>query len=503
MILYLLLRMEIMERLTYEDLFKVMKNGNTNLMILGKAGSGKTFLINRLNKIRNDIILVAPTGIAASNINGKTLHSQFGIREYDYDINTSIEYLNPSSKYLIKTARILLIDEISMCRFDTLDKIDKTCRVIRENEAPFGGLRLIFIGDFYQLEPVILNEDIPFIMEHYPEFDGDGGFYKARCMKNYNYFLNTFEIYNLMHNFRQGEDKPYQNILDEVRGGNVSAFTINSLNSRYIESIDYFEYYCNDFHFLTLSRRKAAYINNFIMDKLPGDYHRVSPVTTYIRNGIPITRSNLLFPLTMKEGIKVMFVINDKCEERKWSNGTFGKILSISKCGDDIDTVRIAVYSKEGVKEYNVGREKDFIYGLVFVNNIPYFSSEPISFVENFPFIPAFATTIHKIQGVTLDKAALVLDNYVRVPFPNQIYVGVSRVRTSENLVICDRPLSSLDIKTSEKYERFINSIKPMMKDVYHIPVTNISNINKTAGIQRPIKIAIKKPLVSSQKITG
>ena len=444
--------------ITYDQLMNEMINDTKNMLILGKAGSGKSHLIKELSKVRDDILLTAPTGIAAMNIGGRTIDSLFGIRPYCHDYS-SMPRLNECDKKSIMKASILLIDEISMVKFNTLDKVNNILKTIRRTTLPFGGLRLILFGDLMQLESVVDEYESLIISIEYHDFNGDAGFYNARSMKEGNFLIDNFNFFFLRHNFRQNNDTVFQTILDEIRDGKLSLTIKNKINKQFKKTNDYFKLYLENYHFLTITNNKASSINRKIIDKMTGVRYIAEPVICYSKpcNEI-ISKSPIDKTITIKNGMKVMFVINDKGIDRRWANGTTGTVEKVRQFNGNIISVKIKVNQNGKTMFYDVMRVKSNIIGII--NGLP----EIVGYVENFPFIPAFATTIDKVQGMTLSKAAIVLEKVSR---PNQIYVALSRVGSFKDLIILERKLTSQDVKISRYLTKFIKEIEAKMQDVF------------------------------------
>jgi len=186
-----------------------------------------------------------------------------------------------------------------------------------------------------------------------------------------------------------------------------------------------------------------------------------------------------------------MFVVNDKGENRRWSNGTIGIVEEIKQNNGIVDSVRVNINQNGKTMKYDVTRIQNPINGIC--NG----SLETIGNVENFPFIPAFSTTIDKIQGGTLDKAAIVLGNMAR---PNQIYVGLSRVGSLKNLLILGRKLSSYQVKKSKNIDNFIASIEPKICGVYYKPELKVNNALQLSvnGNKNNINIVIEQSFLSA-----
>ena len=446
-----------MSEKNYDEVYDEMENGTSNMLILGRAGSGKSHLIRKLCENRKDIIIICPTGIASMNIGGRTIDSVFGFKPYG-DIYT----MPPENEmFMMQCANILLIDEISMVRFNVIDRMNETLKIIRRNDAPFGGLRLLLSGDLHQLEPIVNAHEKEIIIREYFEYTGDAGFYNARVMQKDDFLMKSFKKYFLTHNFRQKNDLVYQNILNEIREGNVSDNTMEILNQRFYNSDDFNQIYNEGYHFLTLTKRTRDIINKSIIEKLPGYLYTVEPIRLKQKEGYKIIeRSQIENTIEMKIGMNVMFIVNDHGVHRRWANGTMGKIEDINASNGIVHSVKIKVKKDDNEIIYDVGKIRVDIYGLI--DDEP----EVVYNVINFPFLPCIATTIHKMQGMTLEKAAIVLDK--KVTMPNLIYVALSRIIELKNLLILERKLCSNDIIISSKIDGFLNSIKDQIVNVVY-----------------------------------
>jgi hypothetical protein len=414
--------------------------------------------------------LTAPTGIAARNINGRTLNSLFAINPYSYDkwrINTNVEELQN-----IRCANILVIDEVSMNRLDLMDKVDERLRLIRGNDRPFGGIRVIFFGDLMQLEPVVTMDDNLKIKTDYPFFEGNAFFYKSKVLSNI--FLDYFDIYNLCDIFRQN-DTAFLSILNEIRYGKVRPSTLNYINDICYKDIIYYD---DSYHYLTKTNVKAASINNYFIDKLSGIAFQNVPY--YSGEYGCSKKSPISGCLTIKKGMKIMFVINDNFEKSRWANGTMGTITEINHSNEYVLSVKVKISDKDENKEYNVERISYPIYN--YSNNEYIKTGE----VNNFPFIPSYATTIDKVQGLTLKKIAIIMENDMR---PQQVYVALSRAQSISDIMIFEHRLSKRQIKVSPYSLDFYDLIKDKLINVHNEPsntiINNITNIYITGEKQK------------------
>jgi ATP-dependent exoDNAse (exonuclease V) alpha subunit len=443
----------------YEYLLTVMNNTERNTLIIGPAGYGKSHLIHRLREKRNDVIVAAPSGIAAENISGSTIQSIFAIAPYTYTASESRLLGNMEKMSLLKTARILLIDEISMSRCELPDILDQKLRKIRNCQEPFGGMKLIFLGDPYQMEPVTEDREIPVLNSLYPNAEKPFSFYDASVMKRDGYFNKTFDIYQLDHDFRHQNDPDFRDMLSEIRLGKISTNTLNRLNSRYDREarLD------PDCQYLTVTNAMASSYNRRFIERLEGKAYIAEAKLNSIGN-MGCNKEKMIRPfhktLVLKVNMKVMFIRNGNHRKgQPWVNGTIGSIERVNVFGGNVVSVTVAVKGtpievypfKQRIDTPRAGMDdegEDYQPGF-----------------EQFPFIPAYAITIDKSQGLTLDKAAIVMEKINR---PNQLYVALSRVRALEDVTILERPLRSSDVHVSLSAENFLKGIEEKINPVYY-----------------------------------
>lgn len=394
---------------------KVIETTNSHLFLTGKAGTGKTTFLRRLrSNLPKRMAVLAPTGIAAINAEGMTIHSFFQLSFAPYVPGQSNElFLNKMTKQkkkLIQSLDLLVIDEISMVRADLLDEVDESLRRIRHNSTPFGGIQLLLIGDLQQLSPVVKEDEWRLISQYYDT----PYFFSSRALKSTDYI--TIELEKV---YRQS-DTYFLSLLAAVRSGQRDASLLNALNQRYIphfvpeESDGYIR--------LVTHNRQAQEVNEAELEKLPGKaytYH------AEIVNKFP----ELSYPtdetLTLKEGAQVMFVKNDT--NHQYVNGTIGHIVSIDKRGFQVET------NEEEPKLIHVEKEtwENTRYA------IDEKTKEITQVVEGkfiqYPVKLAWAITIHKSQGLTFDR--VMIDAALSFAH-GQTYVALSRCRTLEGIVL-------------------------------------------------------------------
>jgi hypothetical protein len=453
--------------MNYDDLLRELEVSCKNIFIFGLGGSGKTHLIKKYLSTRNDVIATAPSGIAAQNIGGKTIQSFFSIPYYTYLYAEERINIIEEKQEKIIGASTLLIDEVFLMRCEVIDIVDRKLRKIRNNVEPFGGLRLILIGDPYQLEPVVQKWDIKILRKVYPYNNDDYFFYNSDVFRNTNLFP-TFTLFELKHDFRHQNDGIFQNILNEVRNGFLSDDLLNRLNSR---TTNKFNLNWN-YQYLSVTKASSERTNNLFLSRIEGLEYVSEPV---VKSCHPLAEQiigdmkiNNDIRIPLKLNMKVVFVKNDSYSNgSRWYNGTIGYIKEIrgSKRLKTVGSVLVGindiiyeVFPEEDDKYYPVLPDKKIKIGTVI----------------QFPFIPAFSRTIDKSQGLTLDKIYLMLDSPLR---DNQLYVALSRARSLED-VILSRTIRREDIKVSDNAQCFYNSIKSRLIPVYYgKEVTIINNI--------------------------
>lgn len=443
----------------------IIETTNTNLFLTGKAGTGKTTFLRRLRKESSKrIVVLAPTGIAAINAEGVTIHSFFQlpfapyIPEANYKLSSAQFRFGKEKIRLIRSIDTLVIDEISMVRADLLDAIDNALRRYRRSNAPFGGVQMLLIGDLGQLAPVAKDEEWTMLSRYYDT----PYFFSSQALRK-----SQFAMIELTHVYRQS-DAHFLEILNRVRDNRADRAVLNALNSRYIPGFQPHE--DEGYIRLTTHNIQAQRINETQLSALPGKaYH----YDAHISGKYP----EMLFPtdqhLTLKKGAQVMFVKNDSSAAKRYYNGMIGRISEIS---DNSFSV-IPKGSKETIKvepeEWNNSR-------YVLNESTHEITEEVDGTFKQFPVKAAWAITVHKSQGLTFDKA--IID--VQHAFSHgQTYVALSRCRTLEGLVL-SAPLPESAIIRDCAIDSFISqasqhiptedNLKTMQRDFFMTTVSEL-----------------------------
>ena len=404
-----------------QDAIRIIQNTHQTLFLTGKAGTGKsTFLRYIAQTTKKKYIVLAPTGIAAINAGGSTLHSFFKLpfhpllpndtRYTQRKLKDTLKY-NGEKRKILREVELIIIDEISMVRADIIDFIDKVLRVYSRNiYQPFGGKQLLLVGDMYQLEPVLKEDERQLLKPYYPSTF----FFDALVFKEMK--LVSIELQKV---YRQ-TDPTFINILDSIRTTSVSIEQLSTLNKQVGKII------ANDKNKLAITlsgkRDTVDHINEQELSRLPG-----KPITLYGHIEGDFPESNLPTPieLYLKVGAQVLFIKNDK--EKRWVNGTLGTIVSFSK-----EEPTIIVVRTEKGEEVNVEQEiwSNVIYS--YNEKEQKIEEQEIGVYQQYPLKLAWAITIHKSQGLTFNNVNIDLTGGVFAG--GQTYVALSRCTSLEGI---------------------------------------------------------------------
>ena len=418
-----------LDNVEFQNAWNLIRNTRRSVFLTGKAGTGKsTFLKYICANTSKEHVVLAPTGIAAVNVGGQTLHSFFKIPfkpllpdDPDFSprrIRKTLRYSAQKVK-LIKKLQLIIIDEISMVRCDIIDFIDKVLRIYSGNmREPFGGKQLLFVGDIFQLEPVITRDMRDILRRYYQQFF----FFNARVFNS----LGLIPI-ELRKIYRQ-TDSSFIAMLDRVRVSHASNSDLQLLNSRC--NLDYKE--PDNGLVMTLATRRDTVdsINDAHMQALDTpEYVFVGEVTDFFPdNDLPTNKE-----LVIKKGAQVIFIRNDK--ENRWVNGTLGMVSRVDETGIEVELENGDGYVLEQEIWENVQYSYDEKEKKVIENVVGTFKQYPIK--------PAWALTVHKSQGLTFNN--IVIDFAGGAFSSGQTYVALSRCTSLEGITLL-KPLSQRDI---------------------------------------------------------
>ena len=422
--------------------FNFLENTGANLFLTGKAGTGKTTFLKRLKEVSpKRMIVVAPTGVAAINAGGVTIHSFFQLPFGPYipssnggnNQNNSITNRFSRDKInIIRSMDLLVIDEVSMVRADLLDAVSDVLRRYKDRTKPFGGVQLLLIGDMQQLAPVAKDEEWNLLKEHYPS----AFFFDSKALSE-----SSFFCIELTHVYRQS-DSVFINLLNKIRESCFDEETLHTLNERYIP--DFKPGDDQGYITLTTHNYQAQQLNNRKLAELPGKSYYFS---AEIANDFPEYSYPTDKRLELKQGAQVMFVKNDSSGEHRYYNGKIGKIVfinpnKITVVDEDGNEIQVEKETWSNVK-YTINEETKEI-------------SETIAGTfSQYPLKTAWAITIHKSQGLTFEHA--IIDASAAFSH-GQVYVALSRCKTLEGLVLSS-PITRNAMISDLRLEAFSTSV--------------------------------------------
>ncbi|WP_102408161.1 HRDC domain-containing protein [Parabacteroides bouchesdurhonensis] len=401
--------------------FNFLQNTGTNIFLTGKAGTGKTTFLKKLKELSpKRMIVVAPTGVAAINAGGVTIHSFFQIPFGPY-IPSSGEKNNQQqggmqNKFskdkinIIRSMDLLVIDEISMVRADLLDAVSDVLKRYKDRNKPFGGVQLLLIGDIQQLAPVVKEEEWNLLKEHYDSTF----FFNSKALRESHYLC-----IELKHVYRQ-DDPVFVSLLNNIRENHFDDNTLEQLNRRYIPGFRPKE--GDGYITLTTHNYLAQQINNRKLEELPGHLYTFD---AEIKDDFPAYSYPTDEKLELRCGAQVMFVKNDSSGEKRYYNGKIGKIVFINNN-------KILVTDEFG-HEINVEKETWENVKYTIDPDTQEITETLSGTFKQYPLKTAWAITIHKSQGLTFEHAVIDASSAFS---HGQVYVALSRCKTLQGLVL-------------------------------------------------------------------
>ncbi len=433
-----------------QTVLHLLRESQDCIFLTGKAGTGKSTLLRYIaqNTHKKHVIL-ASTGIAALNVGGQTIHSFFKLPfrplpPDDPDLvneHRMFEMLRYSKSHreLIRQLELVIIDEVSMVRADTIDAIDRILRVYRgHRNFPFGGVQILFVGDLHQLEPVVKTEERLILQRFY----NSHFFFSARVFQPLDSGYCRLIGIELHKVYRQ-EDPTFVSLLDRLRTGTVQSEDIQLINTRV--SIGSLEEQKDLVITLSSKRMQVAQINEACLDRLDG---KSILLQGFVEGDFAENLHPTELQLSLKNGAQVMFLVNDR--DKRWANGTIGKIARIDEdlglvfvemANGDIHPVERHIW--ENIR-YSFDEEKQEIV------------SEVLGVFHQYPLRLAWAITIHKSQGLTFDK--VVIDLKERIFASGQAYVALSRCRSLEGMTL-NAPLVRRDVIVRHEVSQYYQTM--------------------------------------------
>ena len=393
----------------FASAFDLMENTNENIIITGKAGTGKSTLLKYfIVHTEKNAVALAPTGVSAINIKGDTIHSFFQFKPKILD-ESDIKVLY-DDKY--KNIDTLIIDEFSMVNANLFDAIDLQMRANgKDSSKPFGGAQIIMFGDFFQLPPVVTKDEVA---KYFAKEYGSPWFFSSRAFKNSDL---VFKVIELQQNHRQGSNE-FSRILDNMRLGLQTNDELAKINSRFRAQIAAQEYPI----ILVTTNKKADEINGYFLNQLTSEAVMLEGT---VDGTFPPKSYPTLLTLQLKPGAQVMTLVNDS--RHRFVNGTIAKVVSITD-----DALEIEVKLRGNFYKYKVGKYSWKNYAYRYSPEDHKVVREQIGTFTQFPVRLAWAITVHKSQGLTFNAVTLDIGN--QAFDSGQTYVAVSRCRSLEGL---------------------------------------------------------------------
>ena len=421
--------------------WQFIENTGTHLFLTGKAGTGKTTFLRRLKEQSpKRMVILAPTGIAAINAGGVTIHSFFQLSfapfvpETTFNSSQTHYRFSKEKRNIIRSMDLLVIDEISMVRADLLDAIDSALRRYRDREKPFGGVQLLMIGDLQQLAPVVKENEWEMLKNYYET----PYFFASRALRETVYM--TIELKTV---YRQS-DTFFLSLLNKIRENQADDEVLNELNRRYQPGFRprKEEGYIR----LTTHNYQAQKVNDNELASLPGQ-------TYSFRAEIDGTFPEYLYPadevLTIKAGAQVMFLKNDPSSEKRYYNGMIGEVAAVNDAG-------MIVRGKDNGNEFQLLPEEWGNYKYVLNEETKEITEEIEGTFRQYPIRLAWAITIHKSQGLTFERAIIDARNSFA---HGQTYVALSRCKTLEGMVL-ESPLRREAIISDSTVDNFTKEVE-------------------------------------------
>lgn len=461
----------------FKRAWDLIEKTKRNVFVTGKAGTGKSTLLKLFRaKTKKKLVVLAPTGVAALNVQGQTIHSFFGFKPDITPSGVKQVRVTPRKKKLLKKLETIVIDEISMVRADLLDCVDGYLRIHGPKKGePFGSVQMIFIGDLYQLPPVVTSQEKSLFDQNKNStknsknlLPGLANVYQSPYFFDAKSFpILNIELIELEKIYRQ-KDQNFIGLLNSIRNNSAGEAELKIINQRLNQK---FESILDDFYiYLTPTNSLASSVNNQKLTQLKTRAHHYKGILRgkFDQKSLPTEMD-----LNLKVGAQVMLLNNDPAG--RWVNGTIGKIVDIDLDDDDEEMILVELADGEVEPVYPYTWE---MFEFQFNGRTGEIESDTIGSFTQYPMKLAWAITIHKSQGKTFDK--VILDIGTGTFAHGQLYVALSRCVSLEGLVL-KKPLAKQHIWMDWRVVKFITSYQ------YQLSAKNCSTEDKVALIKQAI----------------
>lgn len=456
----------------FKHAIDLLENTNKNVFITGRAGTGKSTLLSYFCKLtKKRFVILAPTGVAALNVGGQTIHSFFGFKPNVTLSDISKIYFDDDKNNIYKLIDILIIDEISMVRADLLDCIDVFLRIngLYQNKA-FGGVQVAFIGDLYQLPPVVKGDEKRIIEGIYKS----PYFYSAKVFDNL-----EMEFIELVKIYRQS-DNTFIELLNAIRNNTVTERDLELLNTR-VQSDDFVSNNNNLYIYLTTTNKVASKINNERLAALKKKTHTFKGIIEgdFDEKSLPTA-----IDLKLKLGSQVMMVNNDPFGG--WVNGSLGNVNAFKKDDNGNKCIEVILDNKKIVYVYPHTWN---IYHYFAENGV--IKSDIVGKFTQYPLILAWAITIHKSQGKTFDRVIIDIGNGAFAC--GQVYVALSRCTSLEGIIL-KKAITKNHIWTDFRVMHFLTKYQYKKAEEKLSKTEKIKIINRAIEKELLLDIVYLKP---------
>jgi ATP-dependent DNA helicase PIF1 len=454
----------------FQRALDLLGDTSQTVFITGRAGTGKSTLLNLYrSQTRKKMIVLAPTGVAALNVTGQTIHSFFGFEPQITVSDTRRLAAITTKSELYQRLEMIVIDEVSMVRADLLDCVDSFLKAVRHDPSPFGGVQMVFIGDLYQLPPVVKGLEREALAGKYRT----PYFFDAQALAQFEQDLEKVEFVELEKIYRQ-HDREFIDLLNAVRQRTISPAGLARINQRCLPIPAALE---ELYITLTATNAQADRINQAHLACLPGKkrHYRAKTEGEFGNRDLPTDAD-----LTLKKGARIMLLVNDG--QGRWVNGSLGMITRTGKENptvllDSGKEVEVPPFQWEMIRS-RYDRVSDTI------------EKEIVGTFIQTPLRLAWAVTIHKSQGKTFPRVILDLG---RGAFANgQLYVALSRCTSLEGILL-RQPLRLSDVRVDYRVVRFLTSFQCLLADRDQSPEDKLHLIQQALDDQRRIRIVYLK----------